>query len=256
MTGNEINMPRVSIIMPAYNAAAYIAAAIHSVLNQTVRDFELIAIDDGSRDDTLAIVRNLAKEDKRIRCCPNERNMGTANTRNRGLELSRGRYVAFLDSDDLWRPEKLEKQIQKMEASGADLVYTSYAIMNETGERCRDFLVPGGIDLDGLLKENVIGCSTVMLRRDAADRFRFRCDFYHEDYVMWLQMLREGCVMAGLSEVLVDYRFYLGSRAGNKLASAHRRWIIYRKYLRLPLGKSLGYLAHYALAGVKKYARV
>ncbi len=255
MMESENKTPMVSVIMPAYNAGSFIAAAIQSVLNQTVMDLELIVIDDGSQDDTLRIVRETAMADLRVRCCPNDRNMGTACSRNRGLELSRGQYVAFLDSDDIWRPQKLEMQIRQMEASGADLVYSSYAVMDEEGKQCRDFLVPGTIDLEGLLKENVIGCSTVIMRRALAERFRFRTDYYHEDYVLWLQMLQEGCKMAGVREVLVDYRFYLGSRAGNKLASAHRRWMIYRKYLNLSMGKSLWYLAHYALAGVKKYTK-
>lgn len=251
----ESNAPMVSVIMPAYNADSFIAAAIRSALEQTVTDLELIVIDDGSQDETLRIVQEAAKADPRVRCCPNDRNMGTARTRNRGLELSRGKYVAFLDSDDIWRPHKLEAQIRQLEESGADLVYSSYAIMDKEGKPFRDFLVPETIDLDGLLKENVIGCSTVMMRRELAEQFRFQADYYHEDYVLWLQILQAGRKMAGIRDILVDYRFYFGSRAGNKLTSAQRRWTVYRKYLKLPVGKSLWYLSHYALAGVKKYKK-
>lgn len=246
----------ISVVMPAYNASSYVAAAIQSVLNQTVQDLELIVIDDCSQDDTLCIIREAAEKDKRVRCCPNEYNIGTALSRNRGLELSRGKYVAFLDSDDVWYAHKLETQIREMETSGADLAYSSYAIMDETGKWCRDFFVPETINLEGLLKENVIGCSTVVMRRELAERFRFRSDYYHEDFVLWLQMLQEDCIMLGVREILVDYRFYQGSRAGNKLASAQRRWTIYRKYMNFPMRKSLWYLSHYALAGLKKYKKV
>ena len=248
--------PLVSVVMPAYNAEKYIADAIRSVLRQTLTDLELIVIDDGSVDKTAQIVREMAGIDERIRFCPNEKNMGTARSRNRGMDLSRGEYVAFLDSDDNWHPRKLEKQMQMMENTRAELVYCSYAIVDGDGaKRCRDFLVPETIDLDGLLKENVIGCSTVLLNRSTAESCRFRDDFYHEDYVLWLQMLQSGCRMAGVREVLVDYRYHPDSRAGNKLASAQRRWKIYREYLNMPFVESVKYLRYYAMAGLKKYKK-
>lgn len=248
--------PLVSVIMPAYNASEFIADSIQSVLEQTVSETELIVIDDCSTDETAAVVRRLAEADARIRLLPNERNLGTAQSRNRGLDHCRGTYAAFLDSDDIWHPKKLEKQLERIRETGADLVYTSYAIVDASGRRrCEDFLVPGSIDLDGLLKENVIGCSTVLLSHKAAGHFRFRNDFYHEDYVLWLQMLRSGCTAAGVREVLVDYRFHSDSRAANKLSSAAKRWQIYRSYLGLSRMKSIRYLSHYALAGLKKYKR-
>lgn len=248
--------PLVSVIMPAYNAERYIAASIASVMAQTMQAWELIVIDDGSNDGTMQIVQNMAKEDPRIRLCPNESNMGTARSRNRGMDLSRGQYIAFLDSDDIWHPQKLEKQLSCMQETGADLVYTAYAIVDTEGVKQRpDYCVPAYVDINGLLKENVIGCSTVLLNQKASEQFRFQADFYHEDYVLWLQMLQAGCVMAGVQEVLMDYCYRPDSRAGNKWASAKMRWQIYRKYLGMSEWKSARYMLHYALAGVKKYAK-
>ena len=105
----ETNKPLVSVIMPAYNAERFIEAAVRSVMAQTVTDWELLILDDGSKDNTAAVAAKMASEDDRIRFLPNEANMGVARTRNRGFELCRGRFVALLDSDDIWLPEKLEQ---------------------------------------------------------------------------------------------------------------------------------------------------
>lgn len=254
---SKTGTPLVSVIMPAYNAAEYIEDSIRSVLEQTVSEVELIVIDDCSVDETIDIVNRLAQKDSRIRLYRNKQNMGTARSRNRGMELCRGVYVAFLDSDDIWHPEKLGKQLERIRQSNADLLYTSYAIVDVSGRRrCEDFHVPSRIDFEGLLKENVIGCSTVLFSRTIAESFRFCEDFYHEDYVLWLQMLKAGCIAEGVTEVLVDYRFHADSRAGNKLSSAQKRWRVYRSYLGLSRTKSLWYLSHYALAGLKKYRKV
>ena len=157
--------PVVSVVMPAYNAEKYIEEAIHSVQAQTMTNWELIVIDDGSKDKTGGIIRGIAKKDCRIRYIKNETNVGVAKTRNTGISISRGQYVALLDSDDLWYPEKLEKQLVLAEESDADVVYCSYVLVNEMGEKCgRDFLVPETITLDGMLKKSVISCSTIFYK--------------------------------------------------------------------------------------------
>ena len=258
MENDEIQnrKPLVTVIMPAYNASQHIAQAIRSVQQQTVSDWEMIILDDCSSDATVRIVSEILQTDSRIHLYQNKENMGVAQSRNRGLDLCRSDYVAFLDSDDIWHPEKLERQMNCFRQTGADLVYTSYAIIDMEGKKCcGDFFVPATVSLDALLKKNVVGCSTVMLNRAALERYRFQTDFYHEDYVLWLRMLRDGCTMAGVEEVLVDYRYHVDSRAGNKLSSAGHRWNIYREYLGMKRWKSLWYLAHYALAGLKKYRK-
>lgn len=246
--------PLVSIVMPAYCAEKYIEAAIQSVVDQTYTNWELLVLDDGSQDNTIQIVQALAKQDSRIRLYQNERNMGPAKTRNRGLDLSQGDYTAFLDSDDIWHADKLEKQVALAEREHADIAYCSYAIIDgNNSKRCNDFLVPSRTDLKGLLKKNVIGCSTVLLSRATVGDFRFSTDYYHEDYVLWLSMLQTGKKAVGLEEVLVDYRFHASGRAANKASSAKHRWHIYRSFLGLSVVQSLYYLSHYALNGIVKY---
>lgn len=258
MSDKENNMagPLVTVIMPAYNAERFIEEAISSVIGQTVSDWELLVLDDCSRDGTCAIVERLAAEDGRITLLRNETNRGVSRTRNRGLDLARGRYVAFLDSDDVWHPEKLEKQIDRACKTGAELVFCSYGIVNSTGEKAKtDYIVPDSIDFDGLLKENVIGCSTVLLTDAVARQYRFQTDFYHEDYVLWLSLLKQGYKAAGCTEILVDWRYLENSRSFDKRKSARNRWRIYREYLGLPIWKCIGSFAGYAVSGFRKYFR-
>ena len=248
--------PLVSVIMPAYNAERFIESAIRSVMAQTVSDWELLVLDDGSRDQTAQIAQRLAQEDPRIRFLPNERNMGVARTRNRGFDLCRGRYVALLDSDDLWCPEKLETQLALAQRTGAQLLYTSYAIIDSQDQPCRpDYIVPETVDFDSLLKENVIGCSTVLFSAELLERYRFTTEFYHEDLVLWLHMLRDGYRAAGCPQVLTRWRFLENSRSFDKRKSAGNRWRIYRKCLGLPLGKSLCCFGSYVIRGLKKYRK-
>ncbi len=247
--------PLVSIVMPAYNAGAYIEEAIRSVQAQTLEDWELLVLDDGSSDETCRLAAALAAEDPRILLLPNKENLGTARTRNRGLALCRGQYVALLDSDDLWQPEKLEAQIALLEQSGADFSYCSYAIVDGEGKRARaDYIVPEQAALGSLLRENYIGCSTVLLRRELVESNGFDPNFYHEDYVLWLQLLQMGLRGVGCTQVLAAWRYLPNSRSFDKKNAAKNRWRIYRDYLKLPFWKSALTFAGYALAGVKKYA--
>lgn len=252
----ETNKPLVSVIMPAYNAERFIEAAVRSVMAQTIADWELLILDDGSKDTTAAIAARLASEDDRIRFLPNEANMGVAKTRNRGFGLCRGQFVALLDSDDIWLPEKLEKQLDLAEKTGADIIYCSYGIMDEKAHKvCEDFIVPPIVSFDQFLTQSVISCSTALLSRKIVDRYRFMTTFYHEDLALWLQLLQDGYQAQGVTEVLAQYRIMQGSRASNKLKSAVNRWRIYRKHLGLPVGKSLSLLTEYAFLGFKKYRK-
>ena len=248
--------PLVCVIMPAYNAQRYIARAIRSVQAQTVTDWRLLVVDDGSADATVRIVEKLVKEDSRIFLHRNPQNIGVAKSRNGALEMCHGEFVAFLDSDDVWHPQKLPLQLELFRKTGADLIYTSYTMVGGPEDHIRKtFSVPERTDFAGLLRENVIGCSTVMLSPETAQRFRFPENVYHEDYVLWLEILRAGGRAEGIDQVLVDYLLHADSRAGNKGRAAIQRWRIYRRYLGLPLGKSLVYFTSYALAGLRKYSK-
>lgn len=251
---SRIDEIAVSVIMPAYNAERFIEESIRSVMEQTFTDWELLVIDDGSKDATCAIVEKLAAEDERITLFKNEKNMGVAKTRNKGFDLSKGRYVALLDSDDLWHSDKLERQIALLLREKAELAYCSYAIVDSDGNKVKDdYIVPEQVSFEGLLRENAIGCSTVLLSRDIVLRYRFKTEFYHEDYVLWLDLLRDGHKAVGCSEPLVKWRLIDGSRSFDKRKSAMNRWRIYREHLKFSPVKSARLLGAYAMAGVKKY---
>lgn len=248
--------PLISVIMPAYNAGRFIAEAIMSVKDQTYTNWELLVLDDGSTDDTCAVVEKLAAEDPRIKLLPNAQNMGVAKTRNRGFDLCRGEYAALLDSDDRWYPNKLEKQLNLALQAGADVIYCSYGIVDEQGnKRSDDFIVPPTTDFDEFLVSSVISCSTALLSRQVIEKYRFVTDFYHEDLALWLQLLRDGYTARGVEDVLADYRVMSGTRASNKLKSALNRWRIFRKHLKLPLGKSMVSIVRYGMLGLKKYSK-
>ena len=246
--------PLISVVMPVHNGERYIEKSIRSVIMQTYDNLELIVIDDLSTDSTEKIVKDLCEEDKRVIYIKNSQNIGTARSRNRGLEQSKGDYVAFLDADDMWKPEKLKVQLQKLESKKADLVYSSYEIVNEDGETSKAaYIVPEKVTFEDLLKENIIGCSTVILSAEIAKKYRFAEDYYHEDYCLWLDLLRDGYKVVGCSELLVKWRLITNSRSFNKFNSASYRWKIYREYLDLSLIKSMRLFFCYFIGGMKKY---
>lgn len=246
--------PLVSVIMPAYNAEKYIEQAIRSVQKQTVRSWELIVVDDRSTDKTAEQIRRLAAEDMRIIPVYSETNHGAAESRNIALRQCRGEFVALLDADDVWHPQKLEREMERARETDADLVYSSYAMIDEQGTRCfSDFIVEESTDLQSMLNCNTIGCSTVLMKAKALEKRPFVTDFYHEDYVMWLSLLQAGCKAVGVRDILVDYRVARGSRSFNKLKSAKNRWRVYRDYLKLPLIPSVKAMVGYAINGLKKY---
>lgn len=249
-------VPMVSVIMPAYNAERYIEAAIRSVMAQTYTNWELIVIDDCSKDATVDIVERLALEDERITLLRNEENQGVAKTRNRGLDLCKGSYVALLDSDDFWFPEKLEQQLLMAQRTGAGVVYCSYGIMDASGKKsCEDFIVPKRTDFEASLTKSVISCSTAFLSRPIVDAYRFDSQYYHEDLAFWLRILQDGHTAWGVEEVLAQYRVMEGTRAANKLKSAVYRWEIYRKLLNFSVVKSGKLMLQYGRLGLKKYKK-
>lgn len=258
MSGKQCSAaPLVSVVMPSYNAEAFIAEAIASVQAQTVIDWQLLVVDDGSKDQTCHIVTEMMEKDPRIHLIVNEHNMGAAKTRNHGLEMCCGEYVALLDSDDYWYPQFLEKLIACAKSTKADICYCSYSLIDEAGDPvCKDFIVPEQTDFQQSMIRNVISCSTVLLTKQIAHNHRFPTDVYHEDIALWFSLLRDGAVARGVPEVLAAYRQRENSRASNKLTSACRRWVIYRRYLKLPLVQSAKLLLQYAYYGVIKYKRI
>ena len=246
----------ISVVMPAYNAEDMLERALLSVMRQSHTALELLIIDDASTDATADVARRYAQLDKRVKLIVNDVNEGAARSRNKGVAESRGEYVAFLDSDDTWRPDKLERQLCRMGETGAQICYTSYAIVDTQGKKVRaDYIVPHETEFSSMLRENVIGCSTVLLTAQAAKAHTFEEEYYHEDYVLWLRLLGEGRRAAGCTEVLTNWCYREDSRSYDKLRSMRERWRIYRRALGMPLPRSIGCILQRSFGGRDGKAR-
>lgn len=243
--------PKVSVIMPAYNGEKTIEDSVCSVLSQTFSEFELIIINDCSTDNTLRQVYKIAEEDSRIKIYTNQENLGVAETRNTGISLASGDYISFIDSDDIWVKEKLELQLDYLNKTGADLCYSSYEFINIYGERIGHlYKVPLSITYKQLLCENVIGCSTVLIKKEILPTSPFTSKYFHEDYVLWLKLLKDQKSAVGINKPLVQYR--VGGRSSNKINAAYHRWKIYRNEEKLSFLVSVYYLSAYAFNGLNK----
>lgn len=243
--------PEVSVIIPAYNCSRTIKQAIDSALCQDVIS-EIIVIDDCSPEDLTECLAEY-KSNPQVRLYKNETNLGVAATRNKGVQLAEGEYVAFLDSDDIWRTGKLSKQLAVMKKTGVVLSSTARELMEEDGTHTGRILpVPEKITYKGMLYGNVINCSSVVMKREVAAEFPMGDDNAHEDYICWLQILKKYGEAAGINEPLLLYRMVKNSKSGSKLHSAKMTYQVYRK-MGFGTVKSLGYFAGYAIHGVKKY---
>lgn len=252
---NQVNKPLVSVIMPVYNGAPFVEQAAESALGQSMGDLELIMVDDCSADGSADIIARLAQRDSRIRPIYGQANRGVAASRNMGLDAAGGEFIAFLDCDDIWLPDKLELQLARMRERGADLCYASYSFINKSGEPVgRPYIVPEKTDYRALLYENVIGCSTAIFRRLSFGGLRMDGGYMHEDYVYWLDALKTPVKATGVRDVLVKYR--LAGRSSNKIQAARERWRIYRRAEGLGLFYSALCFIHYAARGaVKRFPR-
>lgn len=247
----------VSVVMPAYNSEKYIAKSVKSVLDQTFGNFELIIVDDCSTDKTYDVIKELLEKDSRIRCCKMKKNSGVAAVRNFGMSLARGEWVALIDSDDIWYPEKLDKQLETAKNENADLVYCSYAITDEKGKKlCEDFIVPEETDYEKFLVKSVISCSTALINKKICQKYSFSPDLYHEDYAFWLDILKDGNKAVGNVDVEAQYCIRGDSRSSGKMKCAYHRWKIYRTHQKLSFCKSFGLMWGYATEGFKKYKKI
>ena len=249
----------ISIIVPVYNAAKYLRTTIETVRNQTYESWELILVDDCSQDESRDIIEAAIRESsERIRLICLEKNAGAAEARNAGIDAARGRYIAFLDADDIWYPEKLEKELQFLKESGAGFVFTAYQYGDEnampTGKAVR---VPHTLTYREALSRTIIFTSTVLF-----DTEKIGKDLIHmpkiasEDTATWWQILMTGVTAYGLNEPLVIYRRPGSSLSSNKLAAIKRIWDLYRKIAGLSVPESAwhfaGWAVHASLRRVRK----
>ena len=241
----------VSIIMPVHNGAATIGESIESVQTQSYEKWELIIIDDCSTDGTKTVVEGY--HDQRIRYHCLQRNCGVAQARNKGISMALGRYVAFLDSDDLWLPEKLAEQLAFMQQKRCGFSYTEYRQFVDTVSQIGHLIrIHDYVDYRGLLKGNEIGCLTVMIDRSIFPEIVMPSS-RHEDYITWLNLLRTGKKAYGIHKDLARYRKSSKSLTGNKWRSLKWTWDVYRKSQNLSRRESLKNMYHYIIKGLKKH---
>lgn len=243
----------VSIIVPAYKAASHIGHTIESVLAQTYRHWEMLIADDCSPDDTREVIAQWAQRDPRIQLIALERNGGPAAARNAGLQRARGRWIAFLDSDDMWLPEKLERSLAHAQHNRAALVYTGFRRISHDESRVgKRIHVPRALTYRYLLGHTAIATSTVLIDRSIAGEVRMQ-RVYYDDFVCWLSILKRGHVAHGLDEDLMRYRVLAKSVSRNKGRSAREVWKTYRDVERLNPVASAWYFSRYAFNALRKY---
>ncbi len=243
----------VSVIMPAYNAEKYIRQAIESVQAQTYQEWELIVVDDASTDNTYTIVNEYCQEDSRIKLLCNSQNQGVSRTRKNGVEAAAGEWIAFLDSDDAWHPEKLEKQLEIQKEHNAKLIFTGSAFMDSEGNPLEWVLhVPKTIGYRQLLKQNLISNSSVLIEKRSYQECAVLADDMHEDFACWLRFLRKGNMAYGIDEPLLIYRLSAQSKSGNKLKAAKMNWKTYRT-VGLNSVLAIYYMGWYVAKSILKY---
>lgn len=244
----------VSIITPVYNKEQHVAEAIESVMAQSYADWELILVDDASSDDSRQVIRPYLDADPKIRYIRLDRNEGAAYARNVGLEAARGRYLAFLDADDVWMADKLEKQLDLMRSGGRGFSYTAVEFIDEDGTvlKRKRKIIPV-VDYRHLLCNTVIACSTVVIDRQMIGDVRMPPVRKGQDFATWLSILRRGEKAYGIDEVYARYRISRGSISSNKLGALRRTWNIYRNVEKIPLFPACFYFLMYVINAVKKY---
>jgi len=245
----------VSIITPAYKAASYIGETIHSVIEQTYSDWEMLIVDDCSPDDTRGVVERWCERDKRIKLIQQRQNSGPAMARNAALTNAKGRWIAFLDSDDKWLPSKLEKQLFFHQKQDAKISFTEFRRISMDGVKVGHLIkVPDSLSYRQLLGNTAIVTSSVLINLDRTGPFVMQ-DTYYDDFACWLDILRTGGLAVGLHQDLLRYRVVGGSVSRNKYRSAKEVWKTYRNVEKLGRLRSAWHFTHYAIRAWWKYRK-
>jgi len=242
---------QISIITPLYNSSSFIADTILSVQAQTFTDWEMIIVDDCSSDDSVHIVQNLSQIDNRIQLIQLSQNSGPAVARNTAIEAAKGRYLAFLDSDDQWLPEKIEKQLGFMMERQIPFSFTAYEIVDVNGYSTGKIIDGFSVSYESMLrKQATMGCSTVIVDRQVVGDIRMPLLRTGQDYAFWLSLLNTGLTATCFPLPLTRYRIRPGSISRNKFKKAKRQWQIYRECEKLSLPKSVHSFLYYAFRAV------
>lgn len=241
-----MKQPLISIITPLYNSEKYIGRTIQSVLNQTYKNWEMIIIDDCSTDNSFSLVEQLTKKESRIKLYKNDKNSGAGVTRNNGISKANGKYIAFLDSDDQWLPEKLDVQVNFMEENKIDFSFTNYQQVDENGNSLK--VINNNIkkvDYYDMLKSNWIGCLTVMYNTESLGKTYMHSIRKRQDYTLWLKLLQKTKYAYCVPKVLAIYTVRNESVSSNKLDLIKYNWRVLREIEGLSFLKSFYYLGNH-----------
>lgn len=246
-------MITVSIITPCYNSEFYLEENIQSVLNQTFSNWEWLITDDQSTDQSFAILNNI--QDARIKIFRTPKNSGAGEARNQSLQNATGRYITFLDSDDTWEPQFLEKMIAFMQETQSELAYSSYARCDENLKKIlSDFQADTPVTFSNLLKTCRLSLLTSMYDSQRVGKFYFPKNSKREDHIMWLELLKKIPEGKALNLTLANYRMRKGSVSRSKPSIVKDQYWVYKKFMRFSVLKSLYYTLIWAYNGFKKYS--
>lgn len=248
-------MTKVSIITPCYNCEQYLIETYNSIKSQSHENWEWCCVDDQSTDNTYEVLKDIANKDDRIKVSRNNQNSGAAITRNNCLDMATGDYTAFLDSDDLWHPEKLSKQLHFMEGEQIRFSYHNYQLIDENGKTIKTQEVQKYITARELLKFNPFATSSIMMHATITEKLRFKEHLRRrQDYLYWYEGLKKAHKGEGLKESLSSYRIFSNdSLSSNKKAMAKIQWQLLRDEFKISLLPRIYYFLSYAWHGVKKY---
>ena len=247
---------KVSIVCAAYNCSKYLTDTIQSVLDQSYKNWELIIVNDCSEDNTLKVAKAYAEKDDRIKVLSNRKNLGPAATRNKGIEVAVGQFLTFLDGDDLWKPQFIEKSLDYSLSNGYAFVFASYErVDEELNALYKPFIVPTKISYEGILKTCPISCLTAFLHIEKIGKYYMPDIEKRQDYGLWLSILKKVEFAYGIKEPVAIYRIRKGSVSRNKYKAMLYVWKIYRDVEKIGPLKSLYLIVVYAYNGLKKYFR-
>lgn len=243
----------VSIITPAHNAERFVEDTILSIIHQTYEEWELLITDDCSTDNTLHIIQSYAQKDERIKVFPLSSCVGAAEARNNSIRQARGKYIAFLDSDDVWLPEKLEKQLAFMQKNEYAFTITNFSTMTEDGEPTgKVMLMPSCLSYRSYLCNTAIGCLTVVIDCEKTGYFEMPIIKSSHDMALWLLIMRRGFKVYALPETLSKYRLVSNSNTARKWRAAKDVWKVYREIEHLNIFYSAFNFCGYAINAVLK----
>jgi len=243
----------VSIITPSYNSSKFIEECVNSVFSQTYTNWELVIVDDCSIDNSREIISELSDRDERIKSILLEKNVGAAEARNVAIRQSKGKYIAFLDSDDLWNPHKLEKQVYFMQKKDIAFSFSTYQFMSEDGKKLTNIIkAPKKMTYHSYLKNTIIGCLTVIIDREKTSDFEMPNTRSSHDMALWLLIMKRGFFAYGLDENLAKYRVVSSSNTANKSKAAKEVWNVYREVEKLNIVYSTICFMGYAFNAIKK----